>query len=78
MTGPDAARILSEVLRHPITHSQQVLGPLAPMTSFFQWLAEVGFHADIQWLRTSYPEIGWQSLEQWAAARDWAGLPPAS
>ncbi len=43
------------------------------MTSFFQWLAEVGFRADIQWLRTSYPEIGWQSLEQWAAARDWAG-----
>jgi uncharacterized protein YbjT (DUF2867 family) len=74
VTGPQAARILSEILRRPITHRQTVPGPLAPMAPFFQWIAGTGFHADIQQLRTSYPEIGWQSLRQWAAARDWADL----
>jgi uncharacterized protein YbjT (DUF2867 family) len=71
VTGPQAARILSEVLHRPIAHSRAVPGPLAPMAAFFQWIAKVGFHADIQHLRTRYPEIGWQSLPHWAAAQDW-------
>jgi uncharacterized protein YbjT (DUF2867 family) len=71
VTGPQAARILSAVLHRPIAHSQAVPGPLAPMAAFFQWIAKVGFHADIQHLRTRYPEIGWQSLPHWAAAQDW-------
>lgn len=71
VTGPKAARILSEVLHRPIAHSQTVPGPLAPMAPFFQWIAEVGFHADVQQLRTSYPEIDWQSLPHWAAGQDW-------
>jgi len=71
VTGPQAARILSEVLHRPIAPSQTVAGPLAPMAPFFRWLGEVGFHADIQQLRTRYPEIGWQSLSAWAAAQDW-------
>jgi uncharacterized protein YbjT (DUF2867 family) len=74
VTGPQAARILSAVLHRPITHSQKILGPLVPMAPFFRWIAEVGFHADIERLRASYPEIGWRSLRQWSAARDWPGL----
>jgi uncharacterized protein YbjT (DUF2867 family) len=31
-------------------------------------------HADIGQLRAGYPEIGWQSLQQWAAAHDWPDL----
>jgi uncharacterized protein YbjT (DUF2867 family) len=75
VTGPQAARILSEVLHRPIAHSPTVPGPLAPMAPFFRWLAEVGFHVDVQQLRTSFPEIGWQSLPQWAAAQDWSARP---
>jgi len=33
-----------------------------------------GFHADIQELRTGYPDIGWQSLAQWTAAQEWPDL----
>src|SRR6266704_1544266 len=68
VTGPQAARILSGILRRPLAHQQKVPGPLAPMAPFFQWIAGTGFHADIQQLRTGYPEICWQSLRQWAAA----------
>jgi len=74
VTGPEAARVLSEVLNRPIAHAPEVPGPLASMAPFFRWIAEVGFHADIRQLRTGYPQIGWQSLRQWAAARDWDAL----
>ena len=74
LTGPEAARILSEVLRRPITHPQTVPGPLAPMAPFLDWIADTGFHADIQQLRTGYAEVGWHSLRQWAAGHYWADL----
>jgi uncharacterized protein YbjT (DUF2867 family) len=74
VTGPEAARILSEVLGRPLTHPQAMPAPLAPMAPFFRWLAATGFHADIGQLRTRYPEIGWHSLHQWAATHDWADL----
>ncbi len=77
VTGPEAARILSDVLRRPITHPRTMPGPLAPMAPFFQWLAGIGFHADIQQLRTRYPEIGWHTLRHWAAAHDWADVTSA-
>jgi uncharacterized protein YbjT (DUF2867 family) len=79
VTGPQAARIMSAILHRPVVHPQAMPGQLAPMAPFFQWIADVGFHADIEQLRARYPEIGWQSLQQWAAAQDWAGLaPPAA
>jgi uncharacterized protein YbjT (DUF2867 family) len=74
VTGPQAARTLSEVLGRPLTHPRTMPGPLAPMAPFFQWLADTGFHADIRQLRTRYPEVGWHSLRQWAAEHDWADL----
>jgi uncharacterized protein YbjT (DUF2867 family) len=77
VTGPEAARILSEVLGRPLTHPQAVPGPLAPMAPFFRWLAGTGFHADTVRLRTRYPEIGWHSLRRWAGEHDWADLTAA-
>jgi len=74
VTGPQAARILSAVLCRPIAHPQAVPPALAPMAPFFQWIADTGFHADIQELRTGYPDIGWQSLSQWTAAQEWPDL----
>lgn len=74
VTGPEAAHILSEVLRRPLTHPQAMPAPLAPMAPFFRWLADTGFHAGIRQLRTRYPEIGWHSLQQWAATHDWPDL----
>jgi uncharacterized protein YbjT (DUF2867 family) len=76
VTGPEAARILSGILHRPITHLQAMPGPLAPMAPFFRWLAGTGFHADIWQLRTRYPEIGWHSLQHWAAEHDWATPAP--
>src|SRR5256885_5059951 len=78
VTGPEAARILSAVLRRPVAHRETVPAPLAPMAPFFRWLAGTGFDAGIGQLRAGYPEIGWHSLRQWATAHDWADLASAS
>src|SRR6266700_7262806 len=42
VTGPEAAHILSEILRRPLAHLQATPAPLAPMAPFFQWLADTG------------------------------------
>jgi len=72
VTGPQAAGIMSVILNRPISHTEAVPEPLAPMAPFFRWIAATGFHADIQRLRMGYPEVGWQSLQQWATAQDWS------
>jgi hypothetical protein len=36
VTGPQAARILSEVLHRPIAHSRKILRPQVPMAPFFR------------------------------------------
>ena len=74
VTGPQAAAILSKAINRPIAHTEAVPDPLAPMAPFFRWIAATGFHADIQGLRSDYPEVGWHSLQQWAIAQDWSGL----
>ncbi len=74
VTGPQAAQILSGILDRPLTHPQTMPAQLASMAPFFRWLADTGFHADIRQLRTRYPQIGWHSLQQWAATRDWPDL----
>jgi hypothetical protein len=35
------------------------------------WLASTGFSVDVRGLRRRFPEIGWHTLEQWGASRNW-------
>lgn len=45
----------------------------------FEWLDAVGYTADRVALRHDFPEVGWQSLEDWAREQDWhAALGPAT
>ena len=36
-----------------------------------EWFDRVGYQADIEALRRDYPEVGWQTFEEWARTRDW-------
>jgi hypothetical protein len=36
------------------------------MRLMFEWLAKVGYRADIAPLRSMFPNIHWQSFEDWA------------
>ena len=37
------------------------------MRAMFQFLTDVGYDADIDGLRSSYPEVEWQTFAQWSA-----------
>ncbi|WP_415975007.1 NmrA family NAD(P)-binding protein [Rhodococcus sp. 077-4] len=38
------------------------------MRAMFQFLTDIGYDADISGLRSSYPEVEWQTFAQWSAA----------
>ena len=37
-------------------------------------MTDVGYSADIAGLRRDYPEVGWETFEQWAKRQDWTVL----
>jgi uncharacterized protein YbjT (DUF2867 family) len=40
--------------------------------ALLSWLASTGFSANLQALRREFPEVGWQTLGQWASQQDWS------
>ncbi|HYI03146.1 NmrA/HSCARG family protein [Hyalangium sp.] len=75
----EAASVLSRVLRrelHPVAlplESFPATGEQGRNTvALLSWLAHTSFSADVQGLRRQFPEVGWQTLEQWGASRDWS------
>jgi hypothetical protein len=37
----------------------------------FQWFDSTGYAADIRNLRRDFPEVRWQTFEQWAGRQEW-------
>jgi uncharacterized protein YbjT (DUF2867 family) len=52
----------------PLTVAESYSDDLAAMFRYFQ---ETGLDVDIDSLRRDYPEVGWHTLEKWAAGRVW-------
>lgn len=78
LDGREAAAVLARVLRRELRPVALPLenfpadGELGrAILSLLTWLANTGFSADVQGLRRQFPEVGWQTLEQWGASRDW-------
>jgi uncharacterized protein YbjT (DUF2867 family) len=78
VTGEQAAALVSYVSGHKLRYEEL---PLEAMRSrseelalLFDWLARVGYHADIAGLRRDYPEVGWHTFENWARVQDWDAL----
>ncbi len=40
----------------------------------FAWFNKVGYAVDIKSLRKDFPEVSWQSFEEWASQQDWSVL----
>jgi uncharacterized protein YbjT (DUF2867 family) len=81
--GEETAQVLSRASGRDIryvavppavlrTHNEDI-------TLMFEWLDAVGYAADRQALRQAFPEVGWQTLEDWAREQDWqTALAPAA
>jgi hypothetical protein len=40
----------------------------------FEWFDRIGYAADIENLRRDFPEVNWQTFEEWARKQDWTIL----
>lgn len=78
LTGDQAAAILSKVAGREIhyegfpPHVLRAQGE--DMTRMFQWFDGTGYAADIVSLRRDFPEVKWQTFEEWARQQDWSIL----
>ena len=76
LTNPEAAEIFSRVLGKPVKF-QKLPMPIVRLLlgkefyQMFRWFNRAGFKADIPALRTRYPEIHLQTLEEWLRAEGW-------
>ncbi|MFG3346644.1 NmrA family NAD(P)-binding protein [Streptomyces sp. NPDC048018] len=77
-TPAETAAVLAAAAGRPVVHVEvpldQVRRRSADLAAMFAYFADRGLGVDVAGLRRAYPEVGWHSLADWAAAQDWAGL----
>ena len=76
LTNPEAAQVFSRVLGKPVKF-QKLPMPMVRLFlgkefyQMFRWFNQSGFKANIPELRRKYPEIHFQTLEEWLRAEGW-------
>jgi uncharacterized protein YbjT (DUF2867 family) len=76
LTNPETAETFSRVLGRPVRFWQLPM-PLVRVVlgkefyQMFRWFNEEGFKADIKQLRSRYPELRLQTLEEWLRNEGW-------
>ncbi|MFF6773715.1 NmrA/HSCARG family protein [Streptomyces sp. NPDC012637] len=77
-TPDEMAAILASAAGRPVTHHEVPLDYVrrhsADLAAMFAYFAGHGLDVDTAALRRAYPEVGWHSFADWAAAQDWATL----
>ena len=78
LTGEAMARIICNAAGRRVGYYQVPLDAVRQqsedLAKMFAWFDAVGYSADIAELRSEFPEVGWQSFADWAAAYDWDRL----
>ena len=76
LTNPQAAEVFSRVLgkrvrfqRLPLPMVRVMLGK--EFHQMFRWFNQAGFQADIPELQRRYPEVHFQTLEEWLTSEGW-------
>jgi len=76
LTNPEAARVFSRVLGRPVKFRKLPM-PMVRLVlgkefhQMFRWFNREGFKADIADLRRRYPEVHFQTLEEWLIQEGW-------
>jgi len=76
LTNPEAARVFSRVLGRPVKFRKLPM-PMVRLVlgkefyQMFRWFNREGFKADIAGLRRRYPEVHFQTLEEWLISEGW-------
>ncbi|MEU4471662.1 NmrA/HSCARG family protein [Micromonospora sp. NPDC023888] len=77
-TPAEMAEILAGAIGRAIDHRRVPLARVrqwsTDLAAMFEYFTNVGLDLDVAGLRRDYPEIGWHSFADWAAAQDWVTL----
>lgn len=78
LTGARAAATLAKAAGREIRYEGFPPGFLRAQSEdlalMFEWFERTGYSADIKAFRLDFPEVAWQSLEDWAGEQDWSVL----
>ncbi len=82
LAGPEMAELLGQATGSLIGYVEAPLAAVRAQNEDFarmwEWFDRVGYDADVQGLRRSYPEAGWHTFGDWAREQDWSILDVAS
>ena len=78
-TGPEVAEVLSRHLGREVRYQEIPMetvraGGDPDHTRMIEFFQERGYSVDIPALHAEYPEVGWHSLDAWAAEVEWQRL----
>jgi len=78
LTGDETANILAKASNKEIKYEgfdpEFMRKDNADFATMFEWFDKVGYSVDIEKLKQDYPEVQWQSLQDWAQEQDWSIL----
>ncbi len=79
VSGNDAVDILSRVTGKKFNYFQVPMDMIRQRmgedgAKMYEWFERVGYTLDRKALRDAFPEVQWQSFEQWARAQDWKSI----
>jgi uncharacterized protein YbjT (DUF2867 family) len=82
-TPRDMATAIEDASGRPVRHQQTPIAEVRKMSEDFalmmEWFNDVGYSADIEGLRSDYPQVGWRSFQAWAKDQNWnATVAPAA
>lgn len=76
LTGTHAAAIIAKAAGREIRYEgfppDFLRAQSEDLALMFEWFERTGYSADIKALRRDFPEVAWQSLEDWAGEQDWS------
>lgn len=78
LTGPEYAKELSQATNKDITYTslpiEEVRAMSDDMATMYEWFTLKGYSPTIKELLQTYPDIQWESFEEWANRQDWSVL----
>lgn len=75
LTGAETVAVVSKLSGRNIGYEgfdpELMRADNADFAEMFSWFDRVGYNVDIQKLRREFPEVQWQTFDDWARKQDW-------
>ena len=78
LTGEQTVAVISKASGKAIGYAgfdpELMRADNSDFADMFVWFNKVGYSTDINKLKKDFPEVAWQSFEDWASQQDWSVL----